>query len=289
MRRVFVVGCSRSGTSLVQKKLVEEFNLYSIPETAFFYRDLNNAAIRAWRIANLNRVLMGEGIGEGGKRYYGFLENLARTAKKYGLMELVRSVVSKKKAGLFFFNVMDEEARSKNMKGWLEKTPLHFLSMSDIRELHTDTKFIFLIRKGEDVVASIEDRARKYSKHFGWQGGGEYATNLWNKSLDVAYNNLEEKNVKILMYEDFVVNYEVVLEEIEEFLGLPRGEGGIANVVGEHEKWKSNVMGELKLPESKFSSLFSEPQRMDISRSLNKDVYSYIASKMGKENRLHGE
>lgn len=289
MERVFVVGCSRSGTSLVHKKLVEEFSLYSIPETAFFYRDLSNVAIRAWRIANLNRVLLGESIGVGKRKYFGFIKNFARSAASYGPIYLAKAVLSKKESELFFFKVMDEEANARGMKGWLEKTPLHFLNIDDIRENHQDAKFIYLLRKGEDVVASIEDRARKYSKSFGWQEGGGYAIDLWNKSVDIAYKNLDKKNVKLVMYEEVVTNYEAVLEDIERFLELPRGEGGVANVVGDHEKWKSNVMGELKLPESKFFSLFSEPERMKISRSLNKYVYSHIASKIEKEKSVHGE
>jgi hypothetical protein len=35
MSRVFLVGCSRSGTSVIQKELVNKLNLWSLPETSF--------------------------------------------------------------------------------------------------------------------------------------------------------------------------------------------------------------------------------------------------------------
>src|SRR5690606_13530208 len=35
-RHIFVIGCSRSGTSLVQKKVAEHCGLWTLPETEFF-------------------------------------------------------------------------------------------------------------------------------------------------------------------------------------------------------------------------------------------------------------
>jgi hypothetical protein len=44
--RIFVMGCSRGGTTVVQRRLAEGLNLYTLPETRFFSNLLGNAEER---------------------------------------------------------------------------------------------------------------------------------------------------------------------------------------------------------------------------------------------------
>lgn len=39
MKKIFVCGCSRPGTSVVQKTMSSNFNLLTLPETDYFIND----------------------------------------------------------------------------------------------------------------------------------------------------------------------------------------------------------------------------------------------------------
>ncbi|MCA2458815.1 MULTISPECIES: hypothetical protein [Vibrio] len=59
MKKIFVVGCSRSGTSVVQKQIVEKTRLFSLPETAFF--SMSNGSKKD-RTSNLARLIKYTGV-----------------------------------------------------------------------------------------------------------------------------------------------------------------------------------------------------------------------------------
>ncbi|MGR2737469.1 FkbM family methyltransferase [Billgrantia sp. Q4P2] len=91
-----------------------------------------------------------------------------------------------------------------------EKTPRHLHKMSSIREKFPSAKFIIMTRDVKDVVFSIKNRT----------GDFRSALNRWVGDNKVVLEELKNKNVLLVRYEDLVVNPKEMVKNICDFLGV---------------------------------------------------------------------
>lgn len=194
---VFLVGCPRSGTTLLRLMLDAHPHIACGPETHFLL-EMQAIVERHWR-----RV-----------RLFGF-------DRAYWLTKI---------AG-FFDGFQMQYAQTKGKARWADKTPRYTPHIAYLNDLFPDSQFVHLIRDGRDVVASHLQRwgyrsamlcaSRTWREHVS-------VAREFGRTLP-ATRYLE------LRYEDLVRNPEPVLRELVAFLGEPWSDQVLRYEEAEHD------------------------------------------------------
>jgi len=263
--RVFLVGCSRSGTTLLQTLLSSHSKIHSFPETGFFIKSVH-------RRCQLT-ALFGFATGREYQALQTFLrkidrEDLAGHVSKQSLF-FQTSVNS-------FISILDYLTLEEGKDIWIEKSPKHFYYTNLIKKYVPDAYFIFIVRDGRDVVASIYDRSLKFPEYFGNRKQSlNYGIQLWNNALEMAFKYVNKPDYTIVSYEHLIEKPDVTLRWICNDIGVEyepqmvkMTEVAAQKVILPHQKW---VMGAMESPRpklSKFELLFDQETRCWISNSL---------------------
>lgn len=285
MIRLFVVGCSRSGTSILQRLLVEQLNLWSLPETAFF-KNLGASPVARADALCLFADILDHGIKFEKSVFWRIPRSTYSLIKKLGLKEALYSFMSSQQATNAFVRIMDSSARIASARGWVEKTPLHCLCIREILASIPSARIIFVLRHGEAVTASILDRARRYPEQFGHQNNIKVAVQLWNQCIAEAAKWQEHPATHLVSYETLTSDIIDAVRILEDFvgiktdnqqLGLPCKE---AKIVGQNEPWKSALNAPIRPALSKFDEILSEKEREYAQRNLHFDTYEKLLQKI---------
>ena len=271
MIRLFAVGCSRSGTSILQRELHRQLNLYSLRETMFFLM-ANEDSRASERLYAVKKTLSAAGkINEQGGRYHKFGQTCLMLFRLLGPRKALRVILGRRPLAYPLIELLDAMAREANCQGWLEKTPLHFRSIETLLGCD-NTKVLFVIRNGVDVVASIRDRYQKTPEPFPGQGDVKYAIDLWNESLRVAERYADDERVGLISYEDFCATPDQAVQSVGAWLGAARDDSGAQRefkIHNQRETWKEGLSSEVKASPSKAKQLFSDEEIEDIRGRLD--------------------
>jgi hypothetical protein len=150
MRRIFLVGCPRSGTTLVQSLLAAGSELTSFTESHFFDRALAHPPFDRRRVRDAGhrlRAFAGEnGLGD-------VLGALAAGAD-----------AGPAEAAAAFTALLDGAAADRGRVGWVEKTPDHLFRISAITRLVPGAEFVHVVRRPEATVRSLVRASRDWGK-----------------------------------------------------------------------------------------------------------------------------
>lgn len=179
---IFIVGCQRSGTTLLRLILDSHPDISCGPETRF--------------LADLAEI-----TGEGWPRFrlYGF-------PKEYWYAKIAE----------LFESFQSEYAASRGKSRWADKTPLYALSLDFIDKLFPDCQVVHVIRDGRDVVTSHKNRWGYVSgikAAFKW---GDYIDAA--QAVGRAFSPGRYYEIR---YEHLVNDPEGTLRPLLEFLGEP--------------------------------------------------------------------
>jgi hypothetical protein len=184
MQRIFIVGCPRSGTTLVQAMLVRHPAVLTLPETAFFEHLYGEIRWR-WgdRDARPPRRRFRQRMGFAHKRAYVALDALQRRlaceAKRLHWPLRTGSCVRR------FVDLLDTCTQAEGRTAWIEKTPYHLLYIPEIEHHVPDARFVHVIRPGEDVLASIADANLRYENNNAFGGGTVQWSRRWNRAAQI--------------------------------------------------------------------------------------------------------
>ncbi len=223
MNKFFVVGCPRSGTTMVQQALNRHSQVVVPPETKFFFSFLGHSRrAQARHVGRLNADL---GIdlpapktrvrsAEEGRAFY---EDMAR-----------RYVARLGKEGVTCFG---------------EKTPEHTGRLPRIRQLFPDAKVLVLVRDGRDVALSLSKTPwaspNLYVNFLVWL---YYSWVLRDVRTDLG------SNLCFARYEDVVASPEKEMGRILQFLELPyepavtQGWGNREGIPQREYAWKEKAL-----------------------------------------------
>jgi hypothetical protein len=179
---IFIVGCQRSGTTLLRLMLDSHSRISCGPETGLL-SDL--AALH--------------------KRNAGYLRN-------YGLPDQYWDA----KFAQFFDSFKAEYAAMKGKARWADKTPKYALSLDYILRLFPSCQIIHMIRDGRDVVASHRDRWGYWSAIKATVKWPRYI-----QAARATGAQLGSQRYTEVRYEDLVRDPESTLRTILEFLHEP--------------------------------------------------------------------
>jgi hypothetical protein len=181
-RPIFIVGCQRSGTTLLRLMLDSHPNISCGPETRFL-QDFAKLTSESWDRLSL----------------YGF-------PKSYWL----------DKSAEFFDSFQTEYAKSRGKTRWADKTPRYALSLGYIDELFPTCQIVHVIRDGRDVVASHRDRWGYWSAVKAVEKWPRYIRAARRVGERIPGDRYTE-----LRYEDLVLDTEATLRTLLGFLGEP--------------------------------------------------------------------
>jgi len=179
---IFIIGCPRSGTTLVRVILDSHPKISCGPETHL--------------IKNL-------------KSLEGEINGYWKMLKPY---EVSKDTLLDKMSELF--RIFPEHyMKTKKKQRWAEKTPDNVFFVDFINELFPKCKFIHIIRDGRDVVCSFKER-------FGSKTIFS-AIKSWNRSMELTYTYREKYDKDRYMevrYEELVSNAERETKRMMVFL-----------------------------------------------------------------------
>jgi hypothetical protein len=285
--RLFVVGCARSGTTLLQSLLAAHPAVLSFPETAVFSRLLNGGVMRSFRV-EAGPALAGPEADRAPpasvhrrtqlayRRTTDLLDKLGRRDLEHILP--IRSKSTREFAD-GFVGVLDRLARDRGKSWWVEKSPENLRFVREILELVPGAKFINILRDGRQNVTALYDMACKYPDRF-WvkYRDLDQAIERWNICVGYTRRLLDVPEVLVVRYERLVSETEAVLEDVCRFAGLPftrdmidRRLEAAGRVVTSREPWKADVLTPMRsVVEDKFSEVFTADQKAYVEARLER-------------------
>ncbi|MHA6204734.1 sulfotransferase family protein [Dyella soli] len=261
MRRTFVVGCPRSGTTIVQALLARHPAVYTLPETAFFEQMHGELE---WR--------WGDSLAQPSRRRWrqrlGFTRRHARESFAALHQQLTGQPASMRtplRVGTLsrrFMHLLDRSAAADGRGMWLEKTPNHLLYIPEIEAVAPDARFVHVVRRGADVLASLIDVYLRFENDLVFGGGTVHWARRWNRAVHIHGQHVGRGHHHFVFLEDLVRQPELEWERLCAFLDLPVDvplDDACQQTIADlnHEPWKhSAIHGQLREADRKVDSLF---------------------------------
>jgi len=231
---VFVVGSSRSGTSLLYA-ILQSTGVFPIYPAETFFVERGQSRYGDARKESVRRRFLDAWVNTEQFRRSG----LDGEAFKRKAMDIDSGYVSLLR--LF----MESLAHSQQKHRWAEKTPSHIFHLPLLDSGFTDARFIHVVRDGRDVAIS--------KQKLGWangQGKDTIARLVWGaksweysvRSGRQAQKTLGSRYLEI-RYEDLVLDQDRVLGELGRFL----------NIEVNRDMLEHSEVGSLGSPNSAFS------------------------------------
>ncbi len=206
---IFIVGCGRSGTTLLRLILNRHSNI-SIPEETWYYPQLYNELIGLtktppdWQSYVGSKVLKYNSVRFPDLELIGLIALLEKDT--WGDWTSIIPVVNR------YYAKID------NKKRWGDKTPGYVMHLPLIKELFPEAKIIHIVRDGRDVIPSI----LKY-----WSVGPQTTSLIetafyWKKHVSTGVElgpKLFGVNYLELKYEDLVSMPETQIQKVCDFIG----------------------------------------------------------------------
>jgi len=194
---VFVVGCPRSGTTLLYNMLLSSggFAVYLAESNVFnlLVPRFGDLGVRANR-ESLMRA---------------WLESKLFRASFLDAQEIRAKVLSEcRNGGDFLRIVMQEIARAQGVQRWADNSPEELMHALAIKKTIPDALFVHMIRDGRDVSLSLDARPHKWVRPFSWdrqnsllvsgvfwewmvQGGRKQGARLGSDYMEVRFEDLQ--------------------------------------------------------------------------------------------------
>ena len=274
------MGCSRSGTTLLQRLLASHSRIFTFPETGVFLKAFGmRGAVLPWVHLGLTlgkerkalEALPASLPGDPGKSRYPPLPR-----RRFFMTRSMNDVVA-------YFDAL-AAAHGKDI--WLEKTPRHVFHALRIRQAIPDSLCIHMVRNGADVVASIVDRAKRYPDQFPRQGDPSYGIRQWNRSIQATTEALSGPGHAVVFYDELVSDTESTLRSLCQIIGIDFETGMDVPVdpsafIQPDEGWKSQVTGPVRPAISKFHKLFDADTQAAILQALEMERFEKLKHKQG--------
>ena len=225
MKKFFIVGCPRSGTTMLQQALNRHSQIVIPPETKFFYYFYKRS--RSRQLAHLKRLNDEFDLGV----------NLPVPPSRVRTPPEARRVYNQ------MAQLYCRRLGHNGVGCFGEKTPEHTGTLGYIREVFPDARILFMYRDGRDVAVSLTTvpwiRCNIYSAFLIWL--------YYYKILERANHNASF-NVSFVRYEDLVSHPARELDRVLGSLGLPyetqvaEGHGNREGILQRELAWKHRAL-----------------------------------------------
>lgn len=267
MKKIFVVGCPRSGTTLVQQLLATRDDIYTCTETHYFQRIRR----RKWRKIFDYFLLSRDNVLDA----YDYI----RSNNELHLQHDLGGIRSFRAAVLFLDQLMTSEAQIRGKHGWVEKTPMHLFYARLIKRYISSAQFVHVLRDGRDVIASMVDASKKFPEASAWKSNEDLngVIQLYNRFLKESLKYYAHKSHIFLRYENIIEDPDQARTDLFTALHLENSYRSIElgdvhkKIVRSDEGWKNNY--ENKIVDTrliKYKQIFTREQQEFIVYKLSK-------------------
>jgi hypothetical protein len=207
-RPVFVVGCPRSGTTLLYSMLVAAGGFAVYRKETYFYDLLPKFSRLAPRLARDEFAAK-------------FLQGYLGKVPGFDVEPFVRDALDRCTDLCRFLPVlMTDLARAQGMDRWLEATPVHVLHLDVIRELVPDALFVHIVRDGRDCA--ISNAGQQWVPVFPWDRHQRLAAAalFWRRLVrhGRAFGRAHAADYLEVRFEDLVTDPRPTLDTLGRFL-----------------------------------------------------------------------
>lgn len=246
MQRVFVVGCPRSGTTLVQALLARHPAVLTLAETGFFSHLYGDERQR-WgdRDARPVRQRLRSRLGFARRQARTALRTMqGRLAADHPLPPWPLRTAS---CVRHFIDLLDTCAGSDGRAAWVEKTPCHLLYIPEIAGAMPDARFVHVIRRGEDVLASIADANLRFDGNRAFGGGTVLWAQRWNRAMQIHRRHAREVRHHFVFLDDLLADQAGEWQALCDFIGVD-AEAALDDTCGQtvadllREPWKRGAV-----------------------------------------------
>ncbi|WP_222192365.1 sulfotransferase family protein [Modestobacter italicus] len=252
LQRLFVVGCPRSGTTLLQSFLAAHPGVHSFPETHFFYR------LRAGGVRAEQGVISAE-LAADLPQVAGFL---GRPGMSWPVPPTVHGTAEA------FVATADEVTLAAGASAWVEKTPANLYAIDLIEQLVPGARFLHILRDGADVVTSLCAVAGGWGSTY----SVDQALELWTECVEITAAHRDRPGHHVVSYADLAQHPEPTLRSACDVVRLeytPAMVDGRATaargLIKDFEHWKGDNVGPLRYrPRERFAQAFDPATRRRI-------------------------
>jgi hypothetical protein len=274
---VFLVGCPRSGTTLLQSLLAAHPEIASFPESKFFQYLVPKYEPRRLALGMVSRQLR--------PRLTQFFENELNRPEMLQRLPRIPLMSHYTRRFIKILSLLAEE-QGKNLV--LEKTPDHVYYLESIKKFVSGAKIIHLLRSGADVVASLYEVTHQYPQGFGGAWDIDLCIKCWTMAVEISLRHLHQPNHILVRYEHLVEDPHLVLSQLCEFIGVEFDErmlqdyrGVAKQVTLGVEPWKASASQVIQNANcQKFYQLFDEAQQEYILERLSAVNLDEISMKL---------
>jgi len=287
IKNVLVVGCPRSGTTLLQSIIAAHPDVFSSPETHFFANSVGQRAERmfrlppaSWRERRLriaHRVRVALNVTHARSCRHRLVEFLNDSGRPDLVAEVPALPLFLGPAARLYRSLGYRMTSESGKRIWLEKTPDHLHYLDAIDRYIPSAKVICVVRSGPDNVASMFDVAQKYSER--WNPHYRTLDGCINRWLSAARDTAGQSgrdNRLFVAYEELASDPVGVAERVCHFIGIPYVPGMVDNrgsvfdqIVRDREPHKANVQEQIAPRNgTKFGQLFTPEQQAHVMQRL---------------------
>jgi hypothetical protein len=208
---IFIVGHARSGTTLVQSLIATQSNIYSFPETNFFWNvrpklKVERDRVREYSLDDVLSTLRSR-------------SPLSKNAEHHIRLLAQQDILSPKM--LFEIIVIDNllnQVDYKKLKEvrWMEKTPNHEFYLDVISRFYPQAKIVYVIRNPEKTILS----RRTYFNEENFPV--KIHVEMWLDSVNAIekFKKIKPASVLIVRLEDIIRNTSAWMAKICKFLDI---------------------------------------------------------------------
>lgn len=219
---VFVVGCPRSGTTLLYNMLL------SSGDFAVYLAESNVFNLLVPRFGNLSDRANREKLVDA------WLQSKLFRASFLDAQKIRAKILADCRSGSDFLRiVMGEMARVQGVRRWADNSPEELLHIHAIKKELPDALFIHMIRDGRDVSLSLDARPHRWVRPFPWdrpnsllvtgvfwewivQAGRNQGRSLGGDYMEVRFEDLQaDPHATLAKIGEFIqhdMNYERILQ-----------------------------------------------------------------------------
>lgn len=287
---VFVVGCSRSGTTLIQSILHQHPDFTSFPEANILYTILDDLDYRRYGRAVGRRrvpVFMLKRLANRLDHTWSYSPQVFRRfLKEVGREDLGHLVPPKSRSIREVYAAFDAiMIRIAGGKRYVEKTPQNIFCIEMIVRHVEGAKFVHIVRDGRETVASLSEATKKYVDfrcRFGGAGGLPKMIRYWNNCLMISYGYKHHRDHVVVRYEDVVAAPKRALQDVGAMLEIEITDDMLqydtTGISLAKEEWKKRSSNKIAPQADKFRTAFSEAEKSMVDE-LIRDVGDYFPTR----------
>ncbi len=200
MKRIFLVGSPRSGTTILQSLLAAHPEVISFPESKFFHYLLYEKF--AAKLPSRMEAFFNDEI------------NRPELLQGFDDSQSVEAKVS------WFVGVLDGLAAEENKRIWVEKTPEHIYFIEDIERFLPDVKFIHILRNSMDCIASMYEATRTFNELWGGDWDLDHCIERWEYAVLTSHKYVDNPNHILVKYEELLDDKIKILRKLCKFIGI---------------------------------------------------------------------